>query len=92
MYYSIMRVWVRPLTFGREVVDPRNPPLPPGSVSIVDDWLTALEDGNEICVEDGNKICVVFFDAQKTFDSVPHAPLSSRNWPILANGNGSKGT
>ena len=36
-------------------------------ISVVQDWLTALEDGNEICV--------IFFDVQKAFDSVPHAPL-----------------
>ena len=36
-------------------------------ISVVQDWLTALKDGSEICV--------IFFDVQKAFDSVPHAPL-----------------
>ena len=36
-------------------------------ISVIYDWLTALEDGN--------KICVIFFDIQKSFDSVPCVPL-----------------
>ena len=36
-------------------------------ISVIHDWLTALEDGNEICV--------IFFDIQKAFDSVPHVAL-----------------
>ena len=36
-------------------------------ISVVQDWLTALDEGNEVCV--------VFFDVQKAFDSVTHSPL-----------------
>ena len=36
-------------------------------ISVVHDWLTPLDEGNEICV--------VFFDVQKAFDYAPSAPL-----------------
>ena len=43
------------------------PPPVPLYISVIHDWLTALEDGNEVCV--------VFFNVQKAFDSVPHSHL-----------------
>ena len=36
-------------------------------LSVTQDWFAALESGKEICA--------IFFDYQKAFDSVPHAPL-----------------
>ena len=37
---------------------------------MVNEWLQALDEGNEICV--------IFLDVRKTFDSVPHIPLLNR--------------
>ena len=39
-------------------------------ITVVNEWLQALDEGNEICV--------IFFDVQKAFDSVPHIPLLNR--------------
>ena len=46
-------------------------------ISVIHDWLTALEDGNEICV--------ILFDVQKAFDSVPHVPLLQKLADIWIN-------
>ena len=39
-------------------------------ITVVNEWLQALDEGNEICV--------IFFDVRKAFDSVPHIPLLNR--------------
>ena len=50
-----------------------------GLISVIYDWLPALDNGHEICV--------VFFDVQKAFDSVPHLPLLQKLEQISINPN-----
>ena len=47
------------------------------SISVVQDWLTALKDGIETYV--------ILLDVQKMFDSVPNAPLLHKQADIRIN-------